>query len=1461
MGQSFSLPKTSLPGNAPSLNGATPLQESLGKDWDPLALLGTAVAEGRFVLEKLLGRGGQAAVYQIRRQKSSTASPWQADALRRTDEDRFIPRPAYTPDQAALKLFIPDPRKPSWTERFIAEYRIAARLTERPFVRAYEMFEHQNMLGFTLDLLPGGSLAQVIGNPLPPAVAVGIVLDVLEALDILHSRGIVHRDIKHSNILLSQPLASAYCTEAIDLDTTPTGDLDLAKVASAARAESRELPAKLAPALFADAEQDGFYLLPQAHLADFGISDVQDMFFGDRDFYTLTGTLQFMAPELVQRDRVDARVDLFAVGVLLFMLLAGRHPASHSIQRGHTIAALHRKMAGSEIQELLLHEVASHVPDEVTRVVMQLLEANPDRRIRTAALAFEPLFTWFCANQVEHRIRLSHTHRLLGRPYLAASTFCGRSAEQKQARELLESNLQIGSFIENLTSEFEPSAAAPSRIPASVLVIWGEGGAGKTRLTSHIRRLAEDLGYRTYSLQCKRGQGVFLDFRDVLQRLEADFTAHYYSLNPEEQAKESDPRNSHFVPDKDRDPAYALLRQVKFNSEERSSYEALHERYLLERFAALLRLHSYGQPLGVFLEDAQWLDQATLKFVFFAIRFLSASKSHGHPCQVVWVLNHRPKDLEGDSMDAVQEQLNSIQHLEQAPISIELRSFGLEEATELAASMLQLAPSNLDLRRFVEKMSAKHELTPLFVEQALWSLFSQGVLEVRSNDSYWQGQWNLDPAFVETAQLPLSVQEAIGNRASRLNAETLRILGVAAVSGKEFDLEEVARATSTDAGSVLSACEQAGREGFVQQEQEQRRWYLADSTAGVATYRFTHDRYREAILLHLEADVRKQIHSALAKAILKRWGDDEQRAPRLSAHHYGAEEYADAYIYARRVAERAFLEGQHDRAAEYYLLAFDSHSKDLGMRQESVPEEVRNQAAQSLHAVGRLQEANAQLAALLSYPNLSELLRLDIQRRLAESYFQQQQYTLAVPPMLKCLETIGIRLPTGLLQTGLAAVRGSWALLVVAPTGFCLNVGEASNPAREALVMQILMNLFECALFVDFSLALRVLNYAAVRLTREGLHPYSAGWFGFLTMILSAAGMSRLARLSEKRITQMFPHSESFAKADENLLGNKVMLPELLKQSYNSNAIGRMLAYSVRGDCIDAFAKQFAARFKEALASVAVTTDLRRRWLTMYLCASMGLYTGRINVFQALMRAALEITQTYNQTIMTEIFQNLLVGNEAVLNGQFAQAHRIFQKCRVTEKMGEHVAPIPGESQALLCAAMLESEALAETAAKAMDAARVYLDARHSNPINWEQSGALAAAALALFLEGRRKPPKELRILMRRAWVQCKMERQQRALYRAAQATLAAMQGQDRHRDRLFAEAVREAEADGLLYHLLWVLRIAKKVVPSSSALQSYYQAWHERLQENLRQAPIKLHELETGSLPPAPNSGRPDIP
>ena len=174
----------------------------------------------------------------------------------------------------AIKRIRPDLTHGQARERFWREARAASRVSHPNVCQLYEIDEDGEGLFLTLELLEGEPLsARLAQGPLPAREAVQVALSVLNALGALHQKGIVHRDLKPSNIFLS-----AHGVKLLDFGL------------------ARPLGGATAP--------DEGLTLP-------GV---------------LLGTPSYLAPELIEGRAGDARSDLFAVGTVLYEMLAGRRP-------------------------------------------------------------------------------------------------------------------------------------------------------------------------------------------------------------------------------------------------------------------------------------------------------------------------------------------------------------------------------------------------------------------------------------------------------------------------------------------------------------------------------------------------------------------------------------------------------------------------------------------------------------------------------------------------------------------------------------------------------------------------------------------------------------------------------------------------------------------------------------------------------------------------------------------------------------------------------------------------------------------------------------------------------------------------------------------------------------------------------------------------------------------------------
>lgn len=228
---------------------------------------------------------------------------------------------------------------PSLVERFVNEAKAAAKIEHPAIVDTLDVGELDDGTPFIVfELLKGETLAERLARgPLTMEQAVFIALELLDALDCAHSSGIVHRDVKPQNVFLEQ-------------------------------------------------DRDGRY---HPKLIDFGVAKFERP---EGSGVTTTGTILgsplYMAPEQARGDSdVDCRVDVWAVGVLVWEMIVGLPP-----HRAPTAVGVIGRILTVPAEPL--RKVAPSVPKELEKVVARALFIDRDRRFSSAramADALDPL--------------------------------------------------------------------------------------------------------------------------------------------------------------------------------------------------------------------------------------------------------------------------------------------------------------------------------------------------------------------------------------------------------------------------------------------------------------------------------------------------------------------------------------------------------------------------------------------------------------------------------------------------------------------------------------------------------------------------------------------------------------------------------------------------------------------------------------------------------------------------------------------------------------------------------------------------------------------------------------------------------------------------------------------------------------------------------------------------------------
>lgn len=271
--------------------------------------------DGQYFIEALLGQGGMGAVFRAKH--------------------------TLLGDQVAIKVMPSSlSSNPEYQRRFLREGKAARRFTHPNVVGVHDLrTTSDGMLYMVMEYVQGNSLSSELKKRrrFTPEEAVKLLSPIGEALDIAHSLGIIHRDIKPDNIMVGKT--------ADGLETIKLLDLGIAKMQTSD-----------ATALTIDGQ--------------------------------ILGTPHYMSPEQWNGEELDGRSDIYSLGITLYELVAGRKPFE-----GRTLESLACQHALNVATPL--NEVIEDTSPEFAQVIARMMEKTASKRPATCRACFDELRNTF----------------------------------------------------------------------------------------------------------------------------------------------------------------------------------------------------------------------------------------------------------------------------------------------------------------------------------------------------------------------------------------------------------------------------------------------------------------------------------------------------------------------------------------------------------------------------------------------------------------------------------------------------------------------------------------------------------------------------------------------------------------------------------------------------------------------------------------------------------------------------------------------------------------------------------------------------------------------------------------------------------------------------------------------------------------------------------------------------------
>ena len=304
---------------------------------------------------------------------------------------------------------------------------------------------------------------------------------------------------------------------------------------------------------------------------------------------------------------------------------------------------------------------------------------------------------------------------------------------------------------------------------------------------------------------------------------------------------------------------------------------------LFEALSALLAAAADARPMVLVLDDLHWADKPTL----LALRHLAR---YARDSRLLVVGTYRLTEVDArDPLSAMLADLSREHSLER---------FDLESLDRAAVTSIVRAHAGRDAPQLVGVIFEETEGNPFFVVEMLRHLAESSATDLEDH----------------SARIPEGVKDVIGRRIARLGTTTGRVLQIASVSGRDFELD------------VLAAICELGEDDLVEALEHAMHAHVIEEAAGVVgRYTFSHALIRETIYGELSATRRALLHRRVAASLEEAHRDDLEPFRAELAYHLvqggSAGDLAKAIEYSARAGDRAAAQLAYEQAALNYRRA------------------------------------------------------------------------------------------------------------------------------------------------------------------------------------------------------------------------------------------------------------------------------------------------------------------------------------------------------------------------------------------------------------------------------------------------------------------------------------------------------------------------------------------------------------